>query len=152
MTESNPRQVLRWLIPRRIRWLARTSYRIMTGHYARRLFDYWRALPLAVADNTDRIEAQGEIIGFFLRRLHILESQIVALREPLAELKAEVASLSTPLKAVQDEVASWIEPVQALTGKPSEATVPLQQSTVGSAASGGPPAPEKPYGNVGIIC
>ncbi len=87
------RQVLRRLIPRRLRWLARAAFRLATGSYLRNAIGHRQATQSAL------VEAQGEVMDLMLRRLRALEEQMVALA---ANLQTEVAALAPPLHRLEE--------------------------------------------------
>src|SRR5262245_31381839 len=99
MAESGARQGMRRFIPRRVRWAARVCYRLVTGWYIRSAVRQMYTLNHTVAVQGSQIEAQSEMMDFFLRRLQRVEQETTSLNEPPSELRSEVSSLKHPLSA-----------------------------------------------------
>ena len=110
MADGTFRQVLRRLIPRRVRWLARAAFKRITGLYYRdimrqqrdfteRLEAIQHQVTVALPERLDAIqhqvavalpaqfEAQGEVMDLMLRRLRISGEEVAALGEQLQRLE-----------------------------------------------------------------
>ncbi len=94
MAEGAVRRVVRRLIPRRARWLARVAFRLITGLYLRDVIRHVRA------DHVDsaRIETQEDILDLLLGRLRTFEEEVATLARSLGTLQEEVAALGQPLQ------------------------------------------------------
>ncbi len=79
MADGAVRQVVRRLIPRRVRWLARVAFRLITGRYLRDLIRHVQA------DHVDsaQIETLEDILDLMLVRLRTLEEDVAAVGQPL---------------------------------------------------------------------
>ncbi len=79
MADGAVRQVVRRLIPRRLRWLARVAIRVITGRY---LFDVIRH---GQADHVDsaQVETLEDILDLLLGRVRMLEEEVAALGRSL---------------------------------------------------------------------
>jgi len=85
------RNTVRRYIPRRVRWLARLSLRLASGHYVRAVITEFRGLSEQVADQSAAIQAQGEVLYLLLRRMRAMEDDIASVCEALDALRAELA-------------------------------------------------------------
>ena len=104
MANGAVRQLMRRLIPRRVRWLARAAFRRITGLYYRDL--------TARLDSDLRlyIETQGEVMDLILRRLRVSQEEVDAHLRTVAEQVA--ARLST----LEEQVATQMRTVEERTG------------------------------------
>ncbi len=120
MADESARGGIRRFIPYRIRWAVRVCWRLITGWYIRNGVRRMQELSHNVAVQSSQIEAQSEMMDFFLRRLQRVEEETVAIAKPMAALRSEVADLKRPLGAIQQEVIAWSQPIHAITGKGTE--------------------------------
>ncbi len=104
MAEGTLRRILRRVIPRRVRWLARAAFRMTTGVYFRDMLRHVQVMSAQVG-------AQEEILDFMLLRLRRLEDETMALVEPVHRLQEEVAALSQAMHGLQEEVAALSQPL-----------------------------------------
>lgn len=110
---SMPRQAMRRLVPYRVRWLAKVTFKRVTGLY-------YRDLMRASLDNRERIEtiyrkdveigerlqAQEDMTTLLVRRVHAIEDNFVRLAEELrGELAAQRQQLDTIIQRLPQVVA-----------------------------------------------
>ena len=91
MAAGGVRNTVRRYIPRRVRWLARLSLRLASGHYVRAVITEFRGLSEQVADQSAAIQAQGEVLYLLLRRMRAMEDDIASVCEALDALRAQLA-------------------------------------------------------------
>jgi hypothetical protein len=90
------RNVLRRLVPRRVRWLVRVVFRLLTGYYVRSALAEWRNLSALVKDQSTKLEAQSEVLYLLLRRLRTLERSLDELPASTDEFAVETSNHSKP--------------------------------------------------------
>lgn len=133
MADGAFRQMIRRLIPRRLRWLARAAFKRITGLYYRdmmtRLSDVQSQVN-SVQDSASivreiirteaaQIETQGEVMELLLRRLRVSQEEVTAQLRTLEE------QVSVHLRTLEEVATKDTQQVAALTG-----TVNLVQAQV----------------------
>jgi len=116
------RQVLRRLIPRRVRWLARAAFKRITGLYYRDIMrqqrDFTERLEAIQHQVTvalpARVDAQGEVMDLLLRRLRMLEEEVAALGQPLQRLEETQRALRSDLSDRLAELQNTVRLVAPL--------------------------------------
>lgn len=143
MADGTLRQAVRRLVPRRVRWLLRAFFKVVTGLYllqlARRIAFFERQFYLHV----EQVDADAEVMDLFLRRLRILE-------EGTAALQKDVQALTRPVAKLQEEVTSWAQPIRALTAKPT--TEPDPSSAAQSINVGDQDIFSPEEANIAVLC
>jgi len=114
VANSGFRRTLRTIIPRRLRWVLRAIYRVVTLWYVRHAQAQVREMQTHLANQNAQLEAQGEVMDLMLRRLRrqedvwaanvtTLEENLVqstsTIRDALAQVQHQTALLRTHLSA-----------------------------------------------------
>jgi len=106
---------MRRLVPYRVRWLAKVTFKRVTGLHYRDLMsvladvrDRVDGLQKTLGDVQTRLDAQEEIMSLFLRRMRALEDEFADVRRSLEATDEPQRSLQALLVRRLDEIDLWV--------------------------------------------
>jgi len=109
------RQAIRRLVPYRLRWLIKVTFKRVAGLYFRDLMsvladvrDRVDGLQKTLGDVQTRLDAQEEVMSLFLRRIRALEDEFADVRRPLEATDEAQRSLQALLVRRLDEIDLWV--------------------------------------------
>jgi hypothetical protein len=92
-------------------------YRLLTGYYVRSAFAEWRHISQRVQEQSDKLDAQSEVLYLLLRRLRTLERSL------------EDLTPSAPQSATENiEAGRHVAGAPALTNDPNGLTDAIQDA------------------------